>query len=96
MLAPGATIEARHTVGLVDAISAADLRQSVGDGLPETLEQVVAHYGHRYFKLKEGYKKPHNVVAVAIARARRIYLGDAASARSGVNGKANATRRFEG
>ena len=22
----------------------------------------------RYFKLKEGYKKPHNVVAVAIAR----------------------------
>jgi transposase len=23
---------------------------------------------HRYFKLKEGYRKPHNVVAVAIAR----------------------------
>jgi hypothetical protein len=51
-LAPGAAIEARHTVGLVDAITAADLRHPVGDGLPETLEQVVAHYGHRYFKLK--------------------------------------------
>ena len=23
---------------------------------------------HRYFKLKEGYKKPHNVAVVAIAR----------------------------
>jgi hypothetical protein len=23
---------------------------------------------HRYFKLKEGYKKPHNVATVAVAR----------------------------
>ena len=51
-LAPQAAIEARHTVGLVDAITAADLKQPVNDGLPETLEQVVARYGHRYFKLK--------------------------------------------
>lgn len=53
-LRPAATIAARHTVGLVDAITAADLRDSVRDGLPETLEQVVAHYGHRHFKLKVG------------------------------------------
>jgi hypothetical protein len=53
-LSPSATIEARHTVGLVDAIMAADLQQPVADGLPETLEQVVQHYGHRYFKLKVG------------------------------------------
>ena len=26
----------------------------VNDGLPETLEEVVAAYGHRYFKLKVG------------------------------------------
>ncbi|MBL8380246.1 MAG: hypothetical protein JNM79_20420 [Burkholderiales bacterium] len=52
--APAQTIEARHTVGLVDPISAADARERVGDGLPETLEEVVAHYGHRYFKLKVG------------------------------------------
>ena len=53
-LAPAASIEARHTVGMVDAITAADLKEPVNDGLPETLEQVVAHYGHRYFKLKVG------------------------------------------
>ncbi len=51
---PAMSIEARHTVGMVDAISAADLQEPVNDGLPETLEQVVAHYGHRYFKLKVG------------------------------------------
>jgi hypothetical protein len=51
-LTPAAAIDARHTVGLVDAITASDLAHPVGDGLPETLEQVVAHYGHRYFKLK--------------------------------------------
>ena len=50
----GATIDARHTVGLVDPITAADQRQRVNDGLPETLEQVVARYGQRYFKLKVG------------------------------------------
>ena len=53
-LAPAANIAARHTVGLVDAITAADLLHPVNDGLPETLEQVVAHYGHRHFKLKVG------------------------------------------
>jgi hypothetical protein len=37
-----AAIAARHTVGLVDAITAADLQHPVDDGLPETLEQVVA------------------------------------------------------
>ena len=53
-LTPAATIEARHTVGMVDAITAADLAERVGDGLPETFEEVVAVYGHRYFKLKVG------------------------------------------
>ena len=50
-LAPRASIQARHTVGLVDAITARDLRDRVNDGLPETLEEVLATYGHRYFKL---------------------------------------------
>ena len=53
-LKPQNTIAARHTVGLVDPITAADLKQRVGDGLPETLEEVVAAYGQRYFKLKVG------------------------------------------
>ena len=53
-LEPAATIEARHTVGLVDPIVAADQPAGtrVDDGLPETLEEVVATYGHRFFKLK--------------------------------------------
>ena len=51
-LRPRASIAARHTVGLVDPIAAADQKERVGDGLPETLEEVVARYGQRYFKLK--------------------------------------------
>lgn len=51
---PAATIQARHTVGLVDALTAADLSHSVADGLPETLEQVIDRHGHRFFKLKLG------------------------------------------
>ena len=50
------SIEARHTVGLVDPIVAGDQPENarVGDGLPETLDEVVAAYGQRCFKLKVG------------------------------------------
>ncbi len=51
-LRPPATIEARHTVGLVDPITAADPHDAVGDGLPETLDDVVRRYRHRWYKLK--------------------------------------------
>jgi hypothetical protein len=51
---PAATIAARHTVGLVDPITARDIRQRIDDGLPETLDEVVAAYGHTWFKLKVG------------------------------------------
>jgi hypothetical protein len=53
-LRPADAIAARHTVGLVDALAASDLdpAQRVNDGLPETLEDVIATYGNRYFKLK--------------------------------------------
>jgi hypothetical protein len=47
-----AQIAARHTVGLVDPITSA--AQRVDDGLPETLEEVIERYGHRWFKLKVG------------------------------------------
>ena len=53
-LKPAAQIAARHTVGLVDPITASDNRTPVNDGLPETLEEVIARYGHRWFKLKVG------------------------------------------
>jgi hypothetical protein len=66
-LQPSADIEARHTVGMVDAITAKDLGERVNDGLPETLEEVVQAYGHRYFKLKVGGK-----LAADLARLEAI------------------------
>ena len=55
-LQPGRDIAVRHTVGLVDPIVASDQKpgERVNDGLPETLEEVVRHYGTRYYKLKVG------------------------------------------
>lgn len=52
-LRPSASIAARHTVGLIDALTAQDLgAERLDDGLPETLQQAIAAYGHRFFKLK--------------------------------------------
>lgn len=51
-LAPADSIATRHTVGLVDVI--AGQPRQVNDGLPESLEEVVAAYGHTFFKLKVG------------------------------------------
>ncbi|MBL8287256.1 MAG: mandelate racemase [Rubrivivax sp.] len=67
-LKPAARLSARHTVGLVDPIVAADQTERVGDGLPETLEEVVASYGQRWFKLKVGGQVEADVARlVAIA-----------------------------
>jgi hypothetical protein len=53
-LQPGRDIAVRHTVGLIDPIVASDQAagERVGDGLPETLEEVARHYRGRYYKLK--------------------------------------------
>ncbi|MBP1886299.1 enolase C-terminal domain-like protein [Sinorhizobium mexicanum] len=53
-LEPSPRLAARHTVGLADTLTAADLapKQRVEDSLPQTLEEVIAAYGHRYFKIK--------------------------------------------
>jgi L-alanine-DL-glutamate epimerase-like enolase superfamily enzyme len=68
-LKPRAVIAARHTVGLVDPITAADQSSRVGDGLPETLEEVVARYGHRHFKLKVGGDLRSDVARLAAIAA---------------------------
>lgn len=49
-------IAARHTVGMVDPLTEAELPadRRLRDGLPETLEGAIAQYGHRWFKLKVG------------------------------------------
>ncbi len=52
-LRPAPTIHARHTVGLVDALKRSETDgKRIDDGLPESLEEVVVAYGHRYYKLK--------------------------------------------
>jgi hypothetical protein len=53
-LTPARRMHARHTVGLVDPITAADQQDRVDDGLPETVEEVVATYRHTWWKLKVG------------------------------------------
>jgi hypothetical protein len=53
LLKPAPAIAVRHTVGLVDALTQAETAgRRLDDGLPESLEEVIAAYGHRYFKLK--------------------------------------------
>ena len=51
---PPAEVFARHTEGLSDPITAADLApgERVDDGLPQTLEEVISGYGQRHFKIK--------------------------------------------
>ena len=78
-LAPAAEIDARHTVGLLDAVTADDLTHRVGDGLPETLEEVIRTYGHRYFKLKVSGQVDADIarleaIASVLDRAARPYF----------------------
>lgn len=53
---PLATVVARHTVGLSDPLTAADIGPAdrVVDGLPQALEDCIGFYGLRHFKLKLG------------------------------------------
>ncbi|AFL49935.1 hypothetical protein ABIE78_004282 [Sinorhizobium fredii] len=53
-LGSSSTLAVRHTVGLADALSASELGpgQRLEDGLPQSLDQVIAAYGHRTFKIK--------------------------------------------
>ena len=77
-LKPSKNISARHTVGLVDPITAADQKERVNDGLPETLEEVVARYAQRWFKLKVGGDARADVgrlsaIAAVLDRIREPY-----------------------
>jgi L-alanine-DL-glutamate epimerase-like enolase superfamily enzyme len=68
-LRPSDRIAARHTVGLLDPMTLRDVRHPVNDGLPETLEQVIARYGHRWFKLKVGGDVPADVARLSAIAA---------------------------
>ncbi|MCB1230519.1 MAG: hypothetical protein KDN19_09650 [Verrucomicrobiae bacterium] len=58
----------RHTVGLKDALTAADLDERVNDGEPETLEEYAQRDGLRFFKVKISGNADAD-----IARLRRIW-----------------------
>lgn len=63
-----ARIAARHTVGMSDPLTNAVIAEPLNDGLPQSLEAVIATYGNRYFKLKIGADIDANVerlIAVA-------------------------------
>ena len=51
---PPQALAVRHTVGLLDPITAADVPADgwLDDGLPQTLEECVQTYGLRHFKVK--------------------------------------------
>jgi hypothetical protein len=68
-LRPAPSIAVRHTVGLADPITAGDqaAETRIADGLPETLEEVIATYGVDHFKLKVSGDVPTD-----IARLRAI------------------------
>ena len=51
---PLGRLHVRHTVGLIDPITAADVQEPVADGLPETLEDYLERDGIGYLKIKVG------------------------------------------
>jgi L-alanine-DL-glutamate epimerase-like enolase superfamily enzyme len=63
----------RHTVGLADPLTGADVAAPLNDGLPETLEQVLATYRPAYLKVKingdpaESRARLHGIAAVVKA-----------------------------
>jgi L-alanine-DL-glutamate epimerase-like enolase superfamily enzyme len=69
-------VAARHTVGLLDPLTAADVRERLNDGLPQTLEEVIARYGHRWFKLKIGGDPKADVERLAAIAAVLDRIGE--------------------
>ena len=51
---PRDNVHARHTVGMADPLTRADVRKPLGDGLPESLEEDIEYYGITHFKIKVG------------------------------------------
>ncbi len=74
-LKPRSAIAARHTVGLSDPLTAGE--KKLDDGLPETLEEVIDRYRHRWFKLKvSGELRADLERLTAISRVLDGRIGD--------------------
>jgi len=78
-LDPARSIHVRHTVGLVDALTKMETAgKRLDDGLPESLEEAIAAYGHRYFKLKVAGNLDADIarlaaIAAVLDRAEKTY-----------------------
>ena len=74
---PLGRLHVRHTVGLIDPITAADVREPVADGLPETLEDYLERDRISYLKIKVGgaleadLARLEGIAAVLERRGRR-------------------------
>ncbi|MBP2233846.1 hypothetical protein J2Z31_000336 [Sinorhizobium kostiense] len=66
-LAPLPKLSVRHTIGLADVLRAADVdpAQRCDDGLPQALDEVIAAYGHRFFKIKVSGRPEEDVERLA-------------------------------
>ncbi len=64
---PTPSIALRHTIGLGDPLVAGDVSESLTDGLPQTLEQVIDSYGAKFFKIKI-----NSDIEASLDRLRRI------------------------
>jgi hypothetical protein len=76
---PSPRLAVRHTIGLADALTGADIApaQRLEDGLPQTLGEVIAAYGHRYFKIKVSGRPEQDVERLlAIAAVLDRAVGD--------------------
>jgi hypothetical protein len=71
-------VAVRHTVGLLDPITAAEVSDPVADGLPETLEDYLDRDGIRYLKIKvagaleQDIARLERIAAVLDRRERRF------------------------
>ncbi|HSA80028.1 MAG TPA: hypothetical protein VLE23_04340, partial [Geminicoccaceae bacterium] len=71
---PLSRLHVRHTVGLIDPITAADVAEPVDDGLPETLEDYLDRDGIGYLKVKVAGALEADLArldAIAAVHARR-------------------------
>jgi hypothetical protein len=76
--APHSKLFARHTVGLSDPLTIADipLGERLHDGWPQSLEEYVSRRGVRYFKIKVSNRLDHDLNRLEhIARLLERHLG---------------------
>ena len=90
-------LHVRHTVGLLDPISAADVAEPVNDGLPETLEDYLDRDGIGYLKVKVAGALADDLarleaIAAVLARRERARSGSRSTATSSTSRSPTSSR----